>query len=183
MMKLSSSRYIRELDASSAVEAALLLPVLFTMIFGVWELGNALTTNHKMITASQVVADLVARNSVDTQADIDQAVEAAKLAMSPYVTSSDGFGIDILSVKFDASNNPTKVWEKTYNMGTADYSTAASTQALASAKGLGTSGEGAMVVTMIYDFKPTFGSGIINAFRMKEVAFSRGRRSSVVTFQ
>ncbi|MDB5490413.1 MAG: hypothetical protein JWO78_262 [Micavibrio sp.] len=176
-------RYLKQKDGSNAVEAALLLPILVTMLFGVWEVGRALTANHKMITASQVVADLVARKPVLTQADLDQAIEAAVLTMLPYAGKSSDFGIDVLSVKFDSSDNPTKLWEKTYNMGTTAYSNASSADALAASKGLGVSGEGAMVVTMIYDYKPTFGSQIIPAFRMQERAFTRGRRSALVTFQ
>ena len=182
MMKLFL-RYIQNRQASAGVEAALLLPFLFVMLFGVWEVGNALTANHKMITATQVVADLLARNSTATQNDVDQAIEAAKLAMMPYVQSTSGFGIDIISVRFDAQNNPTRVWEKSYSMGASADATRYSDAALTSTTGLGTSGEGAMVVTMIYDFRPTFGSGVISSFRMKEAAFSRGRRSSVVAFQ
>ena len=176
-------RYLSHEDGSNAVEAALLLPVLFVMLFGVWEVGRALTANHKMITASQVVADLVSRKPVVTQADLDQAMEAAVLTMLPYASKSSDFGIDVLSVKFDTSDNPQKLWEKTYNMGTTAYANASSADALASSKGLGSSGEGAIVVTMIYDYKPTFGSGVITAFRMQERAFARGRRSPLVNFQ
>lgn len=163
-------------DGVAGVEAALLLPVLMTMLLGVYDLGHAVTANHKMITATQVIADLVARNAIDTDNDVNQAIEAGTLAMTPYVADSNGFGIDIVSVQFDGAGNPQVVWRKTVNM-TADDS------AVTKSTGLGSAGEGAMVITMIYDYKPTFGTSIIPAYRMRETAYSRGRRTSIVTHQ
>ena len=175
MINLISS-FIRKRNGSSGVEAALLLPVLMTMLFGVFDLGHAITANHKMITATQVIADLVTRNPTVSDSDITQSIEAGVLSMNPYATSENDFGIDIASVQFDSNGDPQVLWRTTQNMSPDDT-------AVADTKGLGAAGEGAVVVTMIYDYKPTFGGSVIPAYRMRERAFARGRRSSIVTKQ
>jgi Flp pilus assembly protein TadG len=164
----------RQREGSAAMEAAMFFPILMTMIFGVFDLGHAITSNHKMITGTQVIADLVARNSTISSSSIDQAIDAGALAMLPYAKTANDFGIDIVSVKFDDNANPTVIWRETRNMDPDDT-------AVGKSKGLGTSGEGAMVVTMVYDYKTTFGNIVIPSYRMRETAFSRGRHSSVVT--
>ncbi|MGZ9107391.1 MAG: TadE/TadG family type IV pilus assembly protein [Micavibrio sp.] len=155
------------------METAMLFPILLVMLFGVYDVGHAITANHKMITATQVAADLITRGQSVSDSDINQAIEAAGLAMQPY-ESSAAMGIDIVSVRYDEDDEPVQVWRETRNMTEDLY-------AIGKSVGLGTEGEGAVIVTIIYDYVPTFGSIVINAFRMKETAFARGRRVPVIT--
>ena len=175
MIILSSlfRRWLRQAEGMALMETALLFPVLLVMLFGVYDVGHAITANHKMITATQVAADLIARTQSVSDSELNQAIEAAGLAMRPYETGNS-LGIDIVSVRYDADDEPVALWRETRNM-TADAT------AVDRSTGLGTEGEGAVIVTIVYDYAPTFGSMVIHAFRMKETAFSRGRRSSVVT--
>ena len=48
-------------DGLAAIEAALVFPLLLTMLMGTFDLGNAILANTKVVRASQVVADLVTR--------------------------------------------------------------------------------------------------------------------------
>jgi len=173
ILKTLFHRWMRQSEGVAIMETAMLFPILLVMLFGVYDVGHAITANHKMITATQVAADLVTRSQSVSDNELNQAIEAAGLAMQPYETSV-GMGIDIVSVQFDENDEPVALWRETRNM-TADES------AIEKATGLGTEGEGAVVVSIVYDYEPTFGSMVINAFRMRETAFARGRRSSVVT--
>ena len=159
---------------AAAIEAVILFPILITMLFGVFDVGRAITSNHKMITSTQVIADLITRKSSVTNTDINEAITSGVLAMSPYVSSEIGFGIDIVSVKFDNNQNPVVVWRETRNM-TADD------DAVTKSKGLGAANEGAVIVTMRYGYKPVFGGLLIPAYWMRETAYSRGRRTAVVS--
>ena len=166
-------RWLGRTDGVAMMETAMLFPILLVMLFGVYDVGHAITANHKMITAAQVAADLITRSQTASDADINQAVEAAGLAMQPY-ESAAAMGIDIVSVRFDANDLPVELWRETRNM-TADEG------AVDKSTGLGTEGEGAVIVTIVYDYEPTFGHTIINTFRMRETGFARGRRSSIVS--
>lgn len=161
-------------EGSALMEAAVLFPTLLVMIFGIYDVGHAITANHKMITASQMIADLVTRNVTVTDDDIDEAITAARLAMQPYVTSNDGFGIDIVSVQFDDDDEPVALWRETRNM-------APDADLVDKTTGLGTEGGGAVAISMVFDYRPTFGNVVIEQFRMREVAFARGRKSATVT--
>lgn len=167
-------RWGREKSGSALVEAAILFPTLLVMIFGVYDVGHAITVNHKMITATQVIADLITRNRIVDDQIINEAIEAARLSMQPYATSEGDFGVDIVSIQFDEDDEPVVLWRETRGMN-------ADLNAVESTTGLGTAGEGAVAVTMIYDYEPTFGNMIIENFRMREKAFARGRRSPTVT--
>jgi hypothetical protein len=126
-----------------------------------------------MITASQVVADLITRGQFVSEGEIDEAVEAARLAMRPYATSLGEFGVDIASIQFDEDDEPVVLWRDTRGMDP-------DAGAVERSAGLGVEGEGVVVVTLLYDYAPTFGHYVINDFRMRETAYARGRRSSIV---
>ena len=178
MISLSAllHRWARQKDGMAVMETAMLFPVLLVMLLGVYDVGHAITVNHKMITASNAAADLLTRGQTVSDRSLDQAIKAAGLAMNPYAGAND-IGIDIISVQFDDDDEPQVLWRETRNMG---GSGALEADAAERSFGLGTKGEGVMMVTVLYDYKPTFGSMVIDAFRMREVAFARGRRSSVV---
>ncbi len=175
MLNHITKRWLREDKGSVLVEAVILFPVLLVMLFGVYDVGHAITTNHKMITASQVAADLIARTPSVSDLELEQAIQAAGLAMSPYATA-DNIGIDIISVRFDEDDEPQQVWRETRNMAEG-----MNANAVQKSEGLGTEGEGALIVTVLFDYEPTFGSMVIKNYRMRETAFARGRRSSVVS--
>lgn len=179
MMLLRSllHRWVRQNDGMAVMETAMLFPILLVMLLGVYDVGHAITVNHKMITASNAAADLLTRSQSVSDRSLDQAIKAAGLAMNPYADSDD-IGIDIISVQYDDDDQPEILWRESKNMASNGGLEA---QAADRSFGLGTKGEGVLMVTVLYDYEPTFGSMVINAFRMREVAFSRGRRSSVVT--
>jgi Flp pilus assembly protein TadG len=165
-------RFVRREDGSAAIEAALLFPILMVILMGMVDIGDATLTNQKVISGSQLAADLLARDSTASTSDIDNAVEAARLALMPYPTAS--FGIDIASIQFDEDGAPVVLWRVTRNMAANDV-------AVESSEAIGAPGEGVLIVTVQYQFEPTFSGHIIGPFTMQEVAFVRGRKSPTVT--
>lgn len=164
-------RWWREDEAVAAVEAAFILPVMLLMIIGSYDVGRAILVNQKVIAASQVGADLIARNmSVDDNI-VNETIEAARQVLRPYPTES--FGIDIVSLRFDENDLPEELWRRTENMEPNQV-------AVNSTGTLFPEGEGVVIVTVEYSYTPTFGDYVIGGIRMSEVAFSRGRRSATV---
>lgn len=157
-------------EGMAAVEAAMVFPIMVVMLLGVFDLGNAILTNQKALRASQVVADLIARNGVVSDQDIDDAIEAGRLAFEPLNSSS--YGVDIISIRFDDDENGEIVWRETVNMpGVANP--------LGDVDALKDENEGVVMVAVRYDFEPRFAK-FLDDIPMNEVAFSRGRRSPVV---
>jgi Flp pilus assembly protein TadG len=164
--------WARRDDGVAAVEAALIFPIMLTLLMGTYDLGNAILANQKTIRASQVVGDLVTRErSIDDQG-IDDAIDAAELALVPM--PPEGLGIDIVSISFDENEQATIEWRETRGM-TADP------DVLNRVAGLAAPNEGVVVVLVRYNFLPIFANFVTGEIAMEEVAFTRGRKSAVVT--
>lgn len=165
-------RYRDENRGDIIIEIALLFPVLITMLMGVYDMGQTITINQKVLTASQVVGDLIARNESVTQALVEDIVKAGEMALEP--NALDNFGYEIVSVKFDGDGDPVVQWRMIDNM-------AENADALASVVGFGAEGEGLVIVTVEYQYNPFFTHFIVGDVDMSEVSFLRGRRVSVVS--
>ncbi len=170
-MKSFCRRWKKSEDGVAAVESALVFPILMTLLLGTFDIGNGILANQKAIRASQVVADLVTREKTITTTGIDEAVEAGELAFVPLDDSS--FGVDIVSISFDSNSNPQILWRETRNM-------AAMADVFDRVAALAAPGTGVVVVTVQYNFAPTFSGMVVNEILMQEIAFAKGRRSAVV---
>ena len=170
-IKEKSSAWLRKEDGIAALEAALIFPVLMTLLLGVYDLGNGILANQKAIRASQVIADLLARGSSVDDAQIAEAIEAGRLALDPMDTSS--FGVDIVSVSFDGDAQASVAWQVTENMLPA-------ADPLSDVTTLADANSGVLMVGVVYDYEPLFGNFVIDTIEMYEVAFSRGRSGGFV---
>lgn len=171
MIKRFIKRWVREEDGLAATEAAMIFPILCFLLLGVFDVGRAIVANQKAVRASQVIADLIARGDTVTNADVNDAIAAGRLAFEPLDVSS--FGVDIISVRFDNSLDVVQVWRRTENM-TPVANVDERVESLAQAD------EGVIMVAVEYNYTPIFVGFISNAFRMQEIGFSRGRQAAVV---
>ncbi len=164
-------RWVGEKEAIASVEAALVFPILMTLLLGTFDMGNAVLANQKTIRASQVVADLITRNMSVDVAEIDEAVQAGELAFQPL--DSNSFGVDVVSIRFDEEAEGEIVWRETRNMNP-------DPDVLEDVTSLAEADNGVVVVSVRYVFEPIFAGFIVDQVPMVEVAFARGRRSAVV---
>ncbi|HNQ91437.1 MAG TPA: hypothetical protein PKI93_00730 [Alphaproteobacteria bacterium] len=155
------------------MEVAMLAPPMIVLLMGVFDLGTGIILSQKTITSSQIAADLVSRNRTIDAAGLSDIIEGSKLAFEPFNLS--GYGVDIVSIEFDADGNPDILWRETRDMSPNDVS-------VASVTGLGEEGEGMIIVTIKYSYFPKFSHLFTDALDFTEVAFSRGRRSPTVTW-
>ena len=154
------------------LEFALLFPVLLTMIVGVFDVGRALTINQKVISAAQIMADLITRNQSISSGDLQDIVLAGQMALDPYDREPSGY--DIVSFRFNNRGNPVELWRVTDNMPENDDADDLST-------GLGGEGEGVVAVSVAYTYTPFFSNLLRGDIVMREMAILRGRRSATVT--
>ncbi len=170
-MKIKIKKFIKDISGVSAVETAILFPVLLMMMTAVYDLGQGVVISQKVNSASQVIGDLLARYETVDSALIDDVINAGELALVPY--SSDGFAYDIASVQFDEEGDAVELWRRTFNM-------TAESDPLEDAVGLGSEGEGVIIVSVKYEYTPFFNNIIISNFVMNERAFLKGRKSLTV---
>ena len=165
-------RWRTDEDGLALMEFVLIFPLMITILFGVYDLGNGFLVNQKTIASSQIISDLITRNVSITEDELDDIIMAGQLALAPYDTANMGY--DIVSVSFDSDDNPVEEWRRTVNM-TANQTAFDSTTAL------GAEGDGVVVVSITYNYEPVFGGFVIDNIPMMEVSFARGRRTPVVS--
>ncbi len=94
----SVKRYYQDEKGTAAAEFVIIFPVMFFMILGIWDLGNGLWIGQKLIKTSNMVADLLARETEVTDAELAQAFEAGRLALQPF--SDTTLTIEVYSFSF-----------------------------------------------------------------------------------
>ncbi len=167
-------KWLQDTDAVAAVESALIFPLLLTMLLGTFDAGYGILAAQKTIRASQVTADLIARHRVVNSFEVDDAINAGMLAFVPNDVSS--YGVDIISVQFDEDGAPEMLWCETRNMTSRRNS-------LPELGAVAVPGEGVVIVTVHYDYEPTFSGFIFDTIPMQEVSFVRGRLTPSVTHE
>ncbi len=164
-------KYVREDNGIAAIEASLLFPVMILMLLGMLDLGYGILAAQKTIRASQVIADLVARKPSVSTNDINEAIEAGRLALQPFDTAS--LGVDIVSIYYDENDIATVCWRETVNMSP-------NATVVGSTNGLGETGDGILAVTVQYEYIPSFYGKLFSELNLQEIAFVRGRKAPVV---
>lgn len=164
-------RWKRDDSAIASIESALIFPVMLLILVGIYDLGNAILVNQKVIRASQIVADLVTREGIASEEIISEAVEAGRLAFEPF--SADSYGVDIVSIRFDEDADSDIVWRETVNMPPV-------VNVLGRVASLATEDEGVVMVSVMFKYEPLISGFAIDSIDMLETAFTRGRSKSVV---
>jgi Flp pilus assembly protein TadG len=160
--------------AVSAIEFAILAPLMITMYVGAAELGNALTINRRTSAVTSTAADLVAQVKSLSSSDLQDIGKAATSVMAPYPTTP--LKIVLTSVVADQNNNGKVTWSYATNGGTpracgSNYSVPA---------GLTQANSSVIVAEVVYEFTPmtdltVFGAPI--AYDMTRTFYARPRKS------
>ena len=144
--------FLHDIKGVSAVETAILFPVLLMMMTAVYDLGQGVVISQKVNSASQIIGDLVARNETVTDDLITDIVNAGELALAPYDPSD--FAYDIVSVEFDDEGDAFELWRRSFGIDAGD-------DPLLASSGLGNEGEGVVVVSVQYGYVPFFNNFLI----------------------
>jgi len=114
---LTIRRLVRERRAVSAVEFALLVPVMLVLFLGGTEITQGITIKRKVTIATRTIADLVAQDTSITDNEMTAIFSATDSVLAPY--SGANLKIVISSVAIDANGVATIVWSEAHNGGTA----------------------------------------------------------------
>lgn len=164
-------QWLQSEGATALTEAVILFPVLISLMMAVYDIGNGIVINQKTITASQIIGDLITRNTSTTLNQVNDYIVAGEMALDPYDTAS--FGVDIAFVMFDEDGDPLVQWRETQNMSP-------DSDAISGSEGLGEEGDGVIVVTIRYTYTPFFANFVVDEINLREVAYLHGRRTAIV---
>lgn len=169
-------RLIRDRRGVSAIEFALIVPILIGLYLGIVESGNAITIYRRTSSVAATAADLTAQTKAVSNTDLQDIAAAATAIMTPYPTPP--LKIVLSSVVADQNNKGKVAWS---------YSNKGAGRAVNSAypvpEGLTEEGSSVIVAEITYAFAPlmdlkTFFSP--GSFDMKRTFYARPRRSLTV---
>lgn len=92
-------RLIRGEDGVSAVEFALIAPVMILLMLGTFDLSQALDARGKITVLSRTVADFVTQSETITAGELSNIVAASRSIMFPYPHGDDQLTIQIESIE------------------------------------------------------------------------------------
>ena len=101
-------QFRRDQRGVSAVEFALLLPLMLTLYLGAVELSQAISIDRKVSLTARAVADLVARSPGFSKAEMTNILDAATAVTAPY--PSDLIKVKVSQIKIQADGTSKIDW-------------------------------------------------------------------------
>lgn len=173
---VSWMRLIRDRRGVSAIEFAMIAPILVLLYVGIAEIGNALTIYRRTSTVASTAADLTAQVKTVSTSDLQDIVGASSSILTPYSTTP--LKIVLSSVVADQNNNGKVTWSHA-----SKGSARGTNSAYAVPAGLTEPNSSVIVAEITYAFTPlvnltsAFSPG---SFEMKRTFYARPRRSLTV---
>jgi Flp pilus assembly protein TadG len=159
----------------SAVEFAMLLPLMLTLYLGAVEVSQGIGANRKVTITARTVADLTSQASSLTALQMTNSLNAATAVIAPY--SDANLKVTVSQVKIDANSRATIDWSQTKNGAT-------------HAQGSSVALPAALVVPnsclvwseVQYTYKPTIGYVVSGTLTLKDQIYMRPRLSDCVNY-
>jgi Flp pilus assembly protein TadG len=168
--------------AVSAVEFALLLPLMLTLFIGGNEVSQAMTIYRKVGRTGATLGDLVTQVSTLSTADMTNILAAAAAVMAPY--DSANAKLVVSAVNYTTSSGYKVAWSVASN----DTAwTCASTPPITIPAGLVSDGQQLIVTRAQYVYTSLFSTFMTDiwgssSITLKDVSYLRPRVSSTVTY-
>ena len=178
----SAVRFVRDRRAVSAVEFALLLPVLLTLFIAGNELSQALTIYRKVSHTANALGDLVSQVATISSSEMTNILAATTAIMTPY--SASGVKLVVSAVNYSASGGFKTAWSVGQN---ASPWTSNSTPPITIPSGLVSDGQQLVVTQVQYTYTSTFSTFMQDilggtSITLADVAYLRPRVSTTVAY-
>ena len=157
----------------SAVEFAMLLPLMITLYIGGVEVSSAIAVDRKVTLVARSVGDLVAQSTSVNATDMTNILNAASSVVQPY--SGSLIKVTVSRVDVDANSVAKVVWSKTKN-GTARQANDVVTLPAA----LNTANTSLIWAESQYAYTPAMGYVITGTMQLKDQIYMRPRLSDTV---
>jgi Flp pilus assembly protein TadG len=135
----------------SAVEFALIVPIILILLIGMVDLNEALTVHRKLRQITSTIADLTAQQSELTTSTVDLTLQGAASLLAPYDRTSLQLVLTVVSVEDDGQ---TVAWSRAYQ-ATAEH--AGDEPLFPVPEELALSGVQMVAVRADYEFESIFG--------------------------
>jgi Flp pilus assembly protein TadG len=158
----------------SAVEFAMLLPLMVTLYLGAVEISQGVSIDRKVTLTTRTVADLASQVSSINNADMTNMLNATSAVVAPFDASK--LKVVVSAVTIDNNGTAKVVWSDTRN-GTARG--VGSTVTLPTA--LNVNNTTLIWSEVTYAYTPTIGYVVTGTLNLADQIFMRPRLSDTVT--
>lgn len=164
------ARFRRAQDGLSAVEFALILPVMLTSLLGAVEVSNGMLADRKVTQTTSTLADLVSQDNSVTNTEINDIFAAAVAVMHPIDATS--MRMRISSIVADANGITRVAWSDGRNMSARAVNSTITVPAGMVAP------NGSVILTEIeLDYRTTFGEFLTSGVTIRDKFYLRPRRT------
>ncbi len=177
-------RFVHDQDGVSAVEFAMLLPLIVIMYLGSVEVTQAVSADRRTMMAAHTVGDLVSREGcVSTSNDLPSIFKIADEVVYPFPPTK--LKIVVTGVKIDTTGKATVDWSQTNTNGTSLKRTTGATITSLIPTALRPTGADSYLIwaETQYDYTPAIGYVLTGTLSLKEKVYMRPRKSLIVTSQ
>jgi Flp pilus assembly protein TadG len=166
----------RDQRGVSAIEFAMLLPLMITLYLGAVEISEGVAAHRKVTLTARTVADLASQVRNIAPAEMTDVMDAASAVATGVRDISTKLKVTISEVKIDANGVATIVWSDTRN-GTARA--VGSTVTLPAA--LNVPSTYLIWSEVSYNYVPTIGYVVTGSLNLSDDIYMRPRLSDMVT--
>ena len=173
LMRRHLPSFARDERGVSAVEFALILPLMLLLYFGAVELSQGVIVDRKVKMTARTVADLVSQVATINNSGVDAALGASAAVLAPYSTANAKVIVSVVSI--DNKGNAKIVWSRANkDSGHGPGSSVTVPEALKTPNTSLVWGEAT------YDYAPVLGY-VTGPLKLSEQIFMRPRLSETVT--
>ncbi|MFN3520789.1 MAG: TadE/TadG family type IV pilus assembly protein [Phenylobacterium sp.] len=167
---------IQDRRGVSAVEFALIAPVMIVLYLAMTEVTMGLMANRRADHVASAIGDLVAQVSTTSTDDISDVFTVGEAIMSPFPTGS--LNMRLSSVKADAGGTPKVVWSRSQGLALPAY---ADNTVIDLPDDLVAPGESVIMSETRYTYTSPVGQILPTPLRFNDVYYLRPRRATEVT--
>ena len=176
-------RFVRARDGVSAVEFALILPLMLVIYAGGAELTTALSLDRKVSRAASTISDLVAQQTSISATQMTGIFDATQAILEPFDDSVAKVVVVVVNV---TSSGQKVAWSRARN-DTAATAGNAPPAAFVVSKDIASAGDQVVVGRVTYSYTSPF-TGVLKsitgsgAYNLKHIFFLKPRQGTTITF-
>jgi Flp pilus assembly protein TadG len=175
-MKKFNKRFWRNVAGVSAIEFALVLPVMLATFFGISEVANYVLAARKAANAASAAADLVAQDTAITDDEMDDIMLSLNAVLMPFDPATAQ--IRITEVDADDDGDTTVGWSDARN--TSPRTPGAPIDV---PDGIVPDGQGVIMAEISFTYQTLFGMYLNDGMTISDKFYLKPRRSTKVLRQ
>jgi Flp pilus assembly protein TadG len=172
---LAIRRFARARRGLSAVEFALILPLMLTLFLGGTEITQGITIKRKVTIATRTIGDLVTQDVSITNTELAAIFSATTAVLAPYAPGN--LEMVVSSVTIDADGNAKIKWSEATGGATAR----AANETVTLPDGLNQYPNTTLIwAEAAYDYTPTVGYVVTGTLTLRDHLYLRPRLTSKI---